>query len=437
MFDIIDGTRGMKVHKLFAAFALFAVLFSPVSLVQAQENGFHVSPVIFNEKSKARDIIKQSITLTNSTERKLNLYPSVYDVSVTEGETGFTPAQGSEERSLSLANWIELSRGVIELGPGEEKVIPFVIRVHMDAAPGMYHAHISLSEGSTRESAEAGEPLSVVTVNVEVEKDVKEVLQLASFSTDNFFLSGDDVIFNLGVENIGNQELQPKGEIRIYDRSGKEIASIPVNKDGAVFSPEQKAQLASVWSGAEGFGKYKAFLNIDYGANQTASVQDTVFFWIVPWKQLTLFFVIGILLVGAGVFYFHRRHEARLGFHPMPIAGFPQQAPYYTPTLPKKEKKSLWPFKFGGTSIPSVVPPSKMAEAHEIVTPHHVAVPPVPSVPQSAPMPHVEHRPHPTLLSVSIPRPPVHGSTINLKDLPLRKQETHEVTDSHIINLKK
>lgn len=437
MFDIIDAIRRMKVDQLFAVFALIAVLLSPFNNAYAEDNGFAVTPVIFNEKAKARDIIKQSITLTNTTERKLNLYPSVYDVSVTEGETGFTPAQGSEERSVSLANWIELSRGVIELGPGEEKVIPFVIRVHMDAAPGMYHAHISLSEGSTRESAEAGEPLSVVTVNVEVEKDVKEVLQLASFSTDNFFLSGDDVIFNYGVENIGNQELQPKGEIRIYDRSGKEIASIPVNKDGAVFSPEQKAQLASVWSGAEGFGKYKAFLNIDYGSSQVASVQDTVFFWIVPWKQLTLFFVIGILLVGAGVFYFHRRHEARLGFHPMPIAGFPQTAPYYTPTLPKKEKKPLWPFKFGGTSLPSVVPMPQKPAVQEVMTPQSVAHSPVAPVPQSAPVHHVEHRPHPTLLSVSIPRPPVHGSTINLKDLPLRKKEIHEVTDGHIINLKK
>jgi hypothetical protein len=432
MFDIIYTFETMKRFRIATLLLLVTLLFSPAHLVQAETSEFSVTPVIVNEKAKVRDIIKQSITLTNTTGRKLNLYPSVYDVSITEGETEFKRAEGSAERSVSLANWIELSRGVIELGPGEEKVIPFVIRVNLDATPGMYHAHISLSEGSTREEAEAGEPLSTVTVNVEVEKDVKEVLQLGSFSTDNFFLSGDDVIFNYQVENIGNQELQPKGEIRIYDRSGKEIASVPVNKDGSVFSPEQKAQLASVWSGAEGFGKYKAFLNIDYGSSQLASVQDTVFFWIVPWKQLTLFFVIGILLVGAGVFFIHRRHEMRLGFHPMPLAGFPHAAPHYVPSpTPKKPGKPLWPFQFGGKSLPSVVSqPAPEVHTNPI---HHEPSPEVHSTPAVAPAP----RPHPTILSVSIPRAPVHGSTINLKDLPMRKKDSHVVTDGHVINLKK
>lgn len=423
---MIDTFRRMKriIESTFLFVLISGFLFAPFSYVAAAESEeLSVTPVILNEKAKERDIIKQSITVSNTSNRKLNLYPSVYDVSPIEGETGFVKAGDSTERAVSLANWVELSRGVIELGPGEEKVIPFVIRVNLSAAPGMYHAHISFAEGSTRESAEASEPLSVVTVNVEVEKDIKEVMQLASFKTDNFFLSGDDVIFNYQVENIGNQELQPRGEVRIYDRSGKEVASVPVNKDGAVFSPEQKAQLASVWGGAQGFGKYKAFLNIDYGSTQTASVQDTVFFWIVPWKELSLFFVMGILLIGGGVFYFHRRHEKNLGYHTMHTSPFAHVAAM--PSVMPQAPKPLFPFSF----------PKKQQAMQPEIPP---APAPVAQVPHVVPAAVAPRRTHSTILEVSVPTRPSHqGNTINLKDLPMRHTASHQTNEGHVINLKK
>jgi hypothetical protein len=201
---------------------------------------------VIDEKVKVRDILKKSVTVTNSSNRKLNLYPSVNDINPQEGEEEFVASQNAAERSGSLANWIELSRGVVELGPGESKELPFVIRTHLDAAPGTYHATISLGEGSSRSQAEEAPPLAEVAVNVEVMADIKEVMQLNKFFTDNVFFSGDDVLFNYQLENIGNQELQPRGEIRIYNRRGEEVAAVDVNTEGKKFSPEQTAQLASM-----------------------------------------------------------------------------------------------------------------------------------------------------------------------------------------------
>ena len=302
----------------FAGLIGFSLVLQPAAPVFAAPEDVSVTPIIINQKVKARDIIKQTITVTNTSNRKLNLYPSVYDVSPSEGTQEFVKAEGSFERSVSLANWIELSRGILELGPGEEKIIPFTVRTHLDAPPATYHARIVFSEGTTRESAEEKDPLVSVLVNIEVQPDIKEVLQLNTFFTETFFLAGDDVLFNFQVENIGNQELKPTGEIRIYDRKGAEVASVPVNESGATFSPEQTEQLASVWTAARGFGKYKAFLNIDYGASQRASIQDTVYFWIVPWKQLTAFFVVSILLMLFMVFYYHRHLQRKYTPHLAP-----------------------------------------------------------------------------------------------------------------------
>ena len=270
-----------------------------------------VTPVVVDDKAKARDILKRSITIQNTSNRKLNLYPSVNDVHPEDGKAPFVSAQSADDRADSLANWIELARGVVELGPGEERTLPFVVRVSPNAVPGTYHAMITLGEGGDRGSAEASTPLANVTVNVEVQEDSKEFLQLNTFKTDTLFFSGDDVLFNYQLENIGNQALQPKGEVRIYNRKGEEVASIQVNPDGKTFGPDQQIQLASVWSAASGFGKYKAFLNIDYGANQPASVQDTVFFWIVPWQQLIGMIIASLIAVIFLALYFHRWLEEK------------------------------------------------------------------------------------------------------------------------------
>lgn len=316
-------------------FVISSLLFSS-AYAEQQSPELDVTPVVIDEKGKPRDILKQTIKIVNTSERKLNLYPSVNNVHKTEGEQAFAPALTGDDRKESLANWIELSRGVIELSPGEEKEIPFVIRINVTAVVGSYHAVISFSEGGARTDAEAAGALGEVMVNVEVQDDVKEILQLNKFGTDNFFLAGDDVLFEYNLENIGNQELQPKGEVRIYNRRGEEVAAVPVNGDGKTISPDQMAQLASVWSGAEGFGRFKAFLTVDYGKVQTASVQDTVYFWVVPWKQLLMLVTVTFVMLLIFAFYFHRwfeeRHLAKLahaGFHVV-HKGTEPQAPVAT-----------------------------------------------------------------------------------------------------------
>lgn len=287
-----------------------ALSLAPLNALAAEQQSpdLSIEPVVIDEKGQARDIIKQTITIVNTSERKLQLYPSVNNVHVADGKQEFVSAVDSDDRAASLANWIELSRGVIELGPGEEKVIPFVIRINMNAIPDAYHAKIAFGDGSSRSAAE-GNILASVMVNLEVMADVKEIMQLNKFATENFFFSGDDVLFNYQLQNIGNQELQPRGEIRIYNRRGEEVASVGVNDDGKAFAPDQVAQLASVWSAVDGFGRYKAFLSVDYGQGQGASVQDTVFFWIIPWKQLLALFIISLIAIIFFALYFHKWFE--------------------------------------------------------------------------------------------------------------------------------
>ena len=270
-----------------------------------------VTPVVIDEKAKARDILKETIMLKNTSNHKLSLYPSVNNINPKEGEQGFSVAEDSQALSNSLANWIELSRGVVELSPGEEKAVPFIIRLNLNAIPDTYHAQVSFTQGETRALADAHGALATVMVNVEVQADVKELLQLNTYKTDNVFFSGDDILFNYQLQNIGNQDLQPKGQIRIYDRKGQEIADVDVNHEGKVIAPDQVTQLASVWSAASAFGRYKALLTVDYGSSQTATVQDTVFFWVIPWKQALGMLIFTLVVIIILSLYFHNWLERR------------------------------------------------------------------------------------------------------------------------------
>ena len=283
---------------------------TPLVVLADTSTGLTVTPVVFDEKGKVRDIVNESITLTNTSVYPMELYPSVNDVKDATGAQPFQYAQNGSGLTDSLSNWIELSRGVIDLAPGEVKTIPFVITINQNAIPDMYHAAITFAQGNTRDQAQASTPLATVSVNLEVDADIKIAMQLTKFTTDNIVFTGDDVLFNYQLQNIGNQNVQPTGQIDIYDRNGQEVASVDVNKDGTSVSPDQTAQLASVWNGASGFGKFKALLTVNYG-NQEATVQDTVFFWVVPWVQILEILAASLVALVILWLYFQRWMETR------------------------------------------------------------------------------------------------------------------------------
>lgn len=423
------------------AFAVLALLIALPSLFPAGAahadgpQSLTVTPVVIDEKGKARDIINESITLTNTGTTPLELYPIVRDINDATGEKPFQYAQDSSGLTASLANWIELSRGEIDLAPGEVKKIPFVITINLNAVPGTYHAAISFGMGSSRDQAESAAPLASVAVNVEVDDDIKLQMQLLKFTSDNIVFTGDDVLFNYQLQNIGNKEVQPTGEIAIYDRNGEEVATIDVNKEGQTVSPDQTTELASVWNGANGFGKFKALLTVNYGS-QAAAVQDTVFFWVVPWKQLLMLFIACLIAFVILGLYFNRwfemRHLGKLAaagaLMPEALERFHNAPP--PPIIPMPSLPSLPP-------MPALPPPSEIVERVQAQVERKRTIfnlfkrqgfvsmpaPLAKSIEQHAP-------------AASTATPAVSGGTIDLKQMrgPAAPAAPAE---SHVINLKK
>jgi hypothetical protein len=351
------------------------------------------------------------------------------------GQQPFQYAQGASGLSNSLSNWIELTRGVIDLAPGEVKSVPFVITINQNAVPNMYHANVTFSEGSTRDQAQASTPLATVAVNVEVDANIKIAMQLTKFTSDNIVFTGDDVLFNYQLQNIGNQAVSPTGQIDIYDRNGQEVASVDVNKEGNSVSPDQTAQLASVWSGASGFGKFKALLTVNYG-NQEAAVQDTVFFWVVPWVQILEILAASLVAMIILWLYFQRwmetRHLTKLAaagaLKPEALAAMRNSPP--PPVIPMPSMPSL-------PTLPTMPPPREIVERVQSQVREKRTIfnmfkrQGFVSMPEPLAKSIVAHAPphEPAVVRTS-------AGTIDLKNMRKTSPES-KPTANHIINLKK
>lgn len=264
---------------------------------------FTATPAVIDGKGKPREILHFSVTIVNTTKHLVSIYPWVTDIDRVEGSAGGSDLEGSRDRELggSLARWIEISRGSIDLLPGEQKEVPVTVQINLNAKPGLYHAAIHLSAGSDRPNAEANRAETMdTTLNIEVLDDINERLQLNTFVPTKNVFGGDSASFDYTIENIGNRGEVPRGKIRIYDKAGREVASIDANDRGSRLEPAAKAQLSSVWAAGGSFGRYKAMLDLEYGARGT--LQDTVFFWVIPWKKvLAMFFSLIVLSVAIAI----------------------------------------------------------------------------------------------------------------------------------------
>lgn len=284
------------VGVVFGLLALVIGFTTPIPVAHAAD--VLVTPAVLDGKGKQREILRYTVTLENPTTRLVSIYSWVTDLEAS-GKDGAHDLSGTEGKEIheSLTRWIELTRSQIDLLPGDKRELPVLVQVNLNAKPGVYHAVLHFSEGSNSVDAMANKDGTYeVPVNIEVLDDAKERLQLSTFVPDKNIFSGESASFNYRIENTGNRGVVPKGMIRIFDKKGEEIATVPANEDGEKIEPESKAQLASVWAAQGEFGKYKAVLDLEYG--DRGVIQDTVYFWVLPWgKLLSYFLSLAVLMV--------------------------------------------------------------------------------------------------------------------------------------------
>jgi hypothetical protein len=202
----------------------------------------------------------------------------------------------------------------VVLGKGEQKKIPFSIKVPKGAEAGGHFAAIFLS---TAPPSTKGGQVSVgakigVLVLLRVSGDIKEgggVLDFKTLENQSFFTSLP-VNFSYRFQNSGNDRVNPSGTIQINNSFGLKSDVVDANPAKGNILPQSIRRFDVVWgqdvnSLKEGFveslkaqfkhfafGFYTAHLELIYGTNGTTSLSKT--FFVFPWQLLLVsFFILG------------------------------------------------------------------------------------------------------------------------------------------------
>jgi hypothetical protein len=259
----------------------------------------------------ARDSFVHTLTLTSHDSRPQRFYASVHEISVGENAEikSFVPASMSD-RSVSVTSWIEITRGRVDLKPGEVTEIPLTIRVNHNTPPGLYHAFVGFAQATNRDEAEAkvmsGQGTGVV-LRISVGGKQEAFLKLVSFTTDRFSVFADKGLVTYTLENTGDVPLAPTGDMIIYDSRGKELSVIELDNDHTEqILPGEKITFTKDLPFINRLGKNKAFLSLEYGTDQRAALYDTNFYYSIPWFYLVAIMVLLVIVLVGLVLLFRR-----------------------------------------------------------------------------------------------------------------------------------
>ncbi len=273
---------------------------------------YSVSPLVIDEEVEVRDIKSYTLTLVNNGDSPVTIYPTVNNISLSAGGTieGFLPPVQSDQTS-SLSTWIEIGRGGIDLFVGQTKTITLTLRINPNAKHGEYHALVGFPYGGNRDEAEkmlarGDAPGTVVSVSLDDKRTT--LLKISRFLVDRFVTNSENSAATYLIKNPGEEPLTPTGEVVFYNNRGAEVGAVPVNPEKLSIMPGEE-HIFTAGVPAKGlFGRYKAFLNVEYGIQNAASVQDTTFFYVIPLRTLLLSLGAILVIVILISLYVHRRY---------------------------------------------------------------------------------------------------------------------------------
>jgi hypothetical protein len=291
--------RVMKHFVIHVCFAVLLVVFLP-QIVIARE--IDVSPVLLDLELATRDISTHDVTITNPSDGKVYVYVTVNEISVDDAgarKEFITPSMDTRESSIT--SWVEITRGRIELDPGQTKTIPLTIKVHPYANEGTYHAFIGFIKEANRPAAEAkamrGEGEGVL-LKVALEEAGSESLRITSFTSKRFIVDDAERTLSLELKNEGTRTVTPTGEVVFYNSRGEEVNATAVNPTAQEFLSGETRTLQIDIPSIDTVGRFKANVTVRYGEENGQSVFDTTQFYLIPFMYMIITILAIVLLSG-------------------------------------------------------------------------------------------------------------------------------------------
>lgn len=314
--------------------AFLAAIVTLISIVGCSAVPFAVKAItLIPPSAEFSDVVPgatvpSKLKLYNESASTVTVYPETANFTALD-ETG-TPNIIFDDVDEGLETWITVEPGPFTIEPGQRLEVPFSINVPEDAAPGGHYAAIMFSPQEPvavqQGQVAIGQKIGTLVL-LRVAGTLNESGQIAQFSTIDGDIVGKTrysrlpVEFEVRFQNRGNVHLRPNGSVVIRNMLGGTAAVLQVNNGLAAVLPNSIRKFEAAWEkqtniGTGGnffteisrewsnfaFGPYTADLTLTYGANNDKIVQQTLQFWVFPWRVLLLALIVLIVAVLAIVF---------------------------------------------------------------------------------------------------------------------------------------
>ncbi len=292
-----------------AAICLLAVL-PPTGLLSAEEDGLQIEPPVMDLELAPEEVAERTVTLHNNSDRRRILFVFPQDISGADREAEVLKEQKERE---SLSDWLVLPPERVEVEPGASKDISVGVQVDSRAEPGLYHAYLSFAPGTRRsEAADRITRDQAIFLSVEVADQAEDLIHISGFGTEGSIVSGSPIAWQVELENRGDTELTPQGELIVYDSQGKELGALPFNRDEHTMEPGAEKVFTLNWQEDLGWGRHRARLALSYGSRgEIHRVDDTAFFRVLPWMELTAVFLVLLAVLLYLINIVHQRAEQK------------------------------------------------------------------------------------------------------------------------------
>lgn len=249
------------------------------------------------------DKVTREIMVTNRTGRTIDFKVAIEDFKGSRDPSQSMILLGKEKGPYSLRDWLKPEIEEFTLRHGQRIHLPVEISIPSDAEPGGHYGVVfALTQPATPESElEKEQAKGQVTIVsrvgslffVRVKGEVSEDGSLKEFKTvENYYEKGP-IPFELVFENNGSVHLTPYGMIEIFNLLGKKVGEVEIDSYFAM--PDSLRSREVTWDKGFLFGKYTALASINRGYQDIID-QETIEFWVIPWKiilsGIVLFFLI-------------------------------------------------------------------------------------------------------------------------------------------------
>lgn len=305
--------KTFKQHFTFAV--LFVVILGlapvPASALEIRDVAVEIRNDFVLEPAKTEVLLKpgekatKQLSIVNRTDREQAFDVSVEDFAGSQDPNQVVVLLGNDKGPYSLRDYIKPEVKSFKLKPRQRALMQVEINVPADAEPGGHYGSILVSTspaGSQQNEFDENRAKTVSRIGalyfVRVAGPVKEEGRLTDFrlAGNASVRQGGPYDFELLFENLGNVHLTPFGRLEVKNTFGKKVAQLDVVPFFSL--PESLRGTELAWSPGFAFGRYTATIYLDrnYISSPTEIDEQTLVFWVLPWKLILAFIVVVLVI---------------------------------------------------------------------------------------------------------------------------------------------